>query len=146
MISSSFGLNQLHLGQTEAQVQSILGRPDKKIKDLTGSYYYVYHEAGVDLDFGKSGGKVKVIFFYRNGCQGHNGAEVRTDRGVKPGDARSKMLRLYGSPDKQGGPLSLPRGGYSGEWFFYNEGIQFELGPDQKINVISVCRRTKNKK
>lgn len=139
VIRSGLGLNDIGLGQTEEQVRSILGRPDRTIRRLKGSYFYVYNEVGVDLDFGNRGGKVKIIFFYREGSQGHKGAQVITDRDIAPGDAGSKVLHSYGNPDQRGGPLLLPSGDYSGEWLFYKEGIQFELGVDRKVDVISVC-------
>lgn len=124
-------------------MRSTLGTPDRRIRRLEGSYFYVYNALGLDLDFGKRGGKLKKIFFYREGSQGHAGASIRTDRNVEPGDSGSKVLSSYGKPDKQGGPVVLPNGQYSGQWFFYAEGIQFELAPDQKVSVISVCRPTK---
>ena len=143
VIKSGIGLNDIRLGQTEEQVSSILGRPNKIIRRLRGSYFYVYNEGGMDLDFQKKGGKVKIILFYREGSQGHKGAQVITDRDIEPGDSGSKVLSSYGNPDKRGGPLSLPNGRYSGEWFFYEEGIQFELGSDRKVSVISVSPPTK---
>jgi len=142
VIKSGLGLSHIHLGQTEEQVRSVLGKPDTRIRKLKGSFYYVYNEVGMDFDFGKTAGKLKIIFFYREGSQGHRGADVITDRGIEPGSAGSKVLRLYGKPDKRGGPLSLPNGRYSGEWLSYKEGIQFELGADRNVTVISVCRPT----
>jgi hypothetical protein len=146
ILKSGLGSQDICLGQTEKQVRSILGKPNSIIRRLKGSYFYVYNELGVDLDFAKSGGKVKIVFWYREGCQSHKGAQVITDRGIELGDTRSKVLNLYGIPDKQGGPLMLPNGRYSGEWFFYQEGIQFELGSDRKVDVISVCPPTKDRR
>lgn len=145
VIRSGFGLNDLRLGQTEEHVRSILGKPSRTIRRLTGSYFYVYNELGVDIDFGKKGGKIKKIFFYREGSQGHKGAQVKTHRNIKPGDPGSKVLSSYGNPDKRGGALILPKGRYSGEWLFYKEGIQFELSFDRRVNIISVCRPTKDR-
>jgi RHS repeat-associated protein len=63
---------------------------------LPGSYFYQYFDLGVDLDFGKRGGALKIIFFYGTAAHGRRPAEAITDKGVVPGDSLSKIVDLYG--------------------------------------------------
>jgi hypothetical protein len=137
------GTDEIYLGQRETEVREILGKPDHTIRRFRDSYFYIYKRKGMDLDFGKKSGKLKVIFFYRKGCEGHGAAKVITDKGVLPGDTRAKVVRTYGSPDDQHTASVFRDGFYLREWFFYRVGIQFQFGPDRRVDIISISRKKK---
>jgi hypothetical protein len=137
-VRPGFGSTDVHLGQTEQEVKIYLGNPDRIIHKFKSSYFYIYEDRCVNLDFGKKGGKLKIMFFYQEGTKCFQSTKIRTDRGVKLGDSRSKVLRIYGEPDQRGDPFVLHNGDYFREWFYYIEGIQFRFSQDKKISEISI--------
>ena len=137
----SYGTNEIRLGQTESQAKAVLGMPDQRIRKHDGYYFYVYKKKGLDLDFGKRGGKLKVIFFFQKGIYEHDRAKIITDRGIRLGDSRSKVLRSYGAPDQKGDPFILHTGNRFSEWFYYSDGIQFRFSIENKVDEISISRR-----
>jgi hypothetical protein len=138
-----YGTDEIPLGLTENQVKAVLGRPDHRIRKHTGHYFYVYNKKGLDLDFGKRGGKLKVIFFFQKGVYGHDKARIQTDRGIRLGDSRSRVLEIYGQPDHKGEAFTLHTGKTFLEWFYYNVGIQFRFSVDNKVCEISLSRKKK---
>jgi len=143
VVQPGFGSAGVHLGQTEQEVKIGLGKPDRIIRKFKDSYFYIYQGKGINLDFGKRGGKLKIIFFYQEGAKNPQDTKVRTDRGVRLGESRSKVLRIYGEPDQRGDPFVLHSGDYFREWFYYTEGIQFRFNQDKKIDEISISRPKK---
>jgi hypothetical protein len=141
VVCSGYGTNEIRLGQTERQAKAVLGMPDKRIRKHKGYYFFIYLKRGMDLDFGKRGGKLKFIFFFRNGVYEHDQAKIITDRGVRLGDSRSRVLELYGEPDQMGDACILHNGNYFREWFYYSAGIQFSFSRNHKVDEISVSRR-----
>jgi hypothetical protein len=138
IVKAGVGFEKVRLGQTENEVRMVLGKPDRVIRRFEDSYFLIYSDLGMDLDFGERGGRLKIIFFYRNGVQGHREARMRTDRGVRLGDTHSKVLSIYGDPNSRSSLTGLPSGKHPSEWIYYNEGIQFDLGVDNRVEVISV--------
>jgi hypothetical protein len=143
IIRPADGTDEVYLRTTETEVRATLGKPDHIIRKFQDSYFYIYVDKGMDLDFGKKGGRLKIIFFYRQGCEGHKGALVVTDRGVRPGDTRSKVLKIYGPPDDQHDSTSFNDGFYLREWAYYANGIQFQFGRDHRVDIISVSKKKK---
>jgi hypothetical protein len=144
VIKPGCGVDNLQLGQTQSKALSVLGKPDKIMNSLEGSYFYIYQNEGIDLDFGEVDGVLKIIFFYGEGGQGHRGADVETDQGLQIGDSFSKVLKVYGYPDKQGEPVKLSGKMLSGKWIYYESGIQFDFDDDNTVKIISVSLPLKN--
>ncbi|MBI1761185.1 MAG: hypothetical protein HYR56_07085 [Acidobacteria bacterium] len=143
VVRPGFGATDVHLGQTEQEVKMSLGKPDRVVRKYEDSYFYIYEDRGISLDFGKRGGKLKIVFFYQANTENQQGAKVKTDSGVQLGDSRSKVLRIYGEPDQKGDPFVLHNGDYFREWFYYLEGIQFRFSQRKKIDEISISRPKK---
>jgi hypothetical protein len=120
-----------------SEVRAKLGKPNRIVKRLKDSYFYLYFDPGIDLDFRKSRGALQIIFFYGAGIQGHRRSEAITDRGVELGDSLSKVLSLYGPPDRKG-----PIRDIEVAWIYYDEGIQFNFDADRLCTVISISRPT----
>lgn len=138
-----YGTEEIRLGQTESQVKEVLGRPDRRIRKHRGYYFYVYKGKGLDLDFGKRGGKLKAIFFFQKGVYEHDKAKIITDRGIRLGNLRSRVLETYGEPDQKGEAFVLHTGKAFHEWFYYFEGIQFRFSIDNKVEEVSISRKKK---
>src|SRR6266404_3791727 len=136
-----YGTNEIRLGQTESQAKAVLGMPDQRTRKHQGYYFYIYKKKGLDLDFGKRGGKLKVIFFFQKDVYEHDRAKIITDRGIRLGDSRSRVLEVYGEPDQRGESCILHNGDYFREWFFYSDGIQFSFSRHNKVDEISISRR-----
>jgi len=137
-VKAGFGSAALHIGQTEEEIKSVLGKPESRTRKYKGEYYYNYPAKGVELDFGKPGGRVKRIFFFRMGVRGNRQAQVVTDAGIKPGDTRERVLGLLGDPSEQGKPVVLNSGIRFGEWFRYSSGVNFEFGEDGRLDMITI--------
>src|SRR2546423_5344989 len=138
-----YGTDEIRLGQRESHAKAVFGIPDERIRKYDGYYFYVYKKRGVDLDFGKRGGKLKVIFFFQKGVYEHDRAKIVTERGIRLGDSRSRVLEVYGEPDEKGESFILHTGEYFREWFYYSDGIQFRFSPKNKVDEISISRRKK---
>lgn len=138
-----YGTEEIRLGQGESQAKTLFGIPDKRIRKHKGHYFYIYKKRGMDLDFGKRGGKLKVIFFFQKAVHGHDRARIATERGIRLGDLRSRVLEVYGKPDDTGEPFTLHTGEHFREWFYYSDGIQFRFNQKNKVDEISISRRKK---
>jgi len=135
IVRPGYGSRELHLGQDEKQVRELLSEPESVRRYAPeGQYFYNYPGVGIELDFGKKGGCVKYVYFFRKGVQNHRQANVVTTDGLGLADRRSKVLKLLGKPDKTGG------GTYYGEWMTYNKGITLEFGVDHRIDMITIHR------
>ncbi|MGI8835349.1 MAG: hypothetical protein ACR2H4_01780 [Pyrinomonadaceae bacterium] len=140
-----YGTAEIRLGWGESQAKAVLGAPDKRIRKHKGHYFYIYKRRGMDLDFGERGGKLKVIFFFQKGVQEHDPARIVTERGIRLGDLRSRVLEVYGKPDETGEPFTLHTGEYFREWFYYSDGIQFRFNQKNTVDEISISRRKRNR-
>lgn len=138
VIKAGFGSDALHIGQAEADVVSVLGKPENKTWKYKGQYFYNYPKLGVEVDFGKRGGRVKYIFYFREGIRGNHQADVVTDVGIRLGDTKKDVLKLLGDPDEMGTPITLHSGTHFGEWFRYRGGINFQFGEDERVDMITV--------
>jgi outer membrane protein assembly factor BamE (lipoprotein component of BamABCDE complex) len=141
IIRPGAGSDEVYLGQTEKEVRAFLGKPNHVIRKFHDSYFYIYKDRGIDLDFGARGARLKIIFFYRDGCEEHTGARVITDKGIRLSESRSKVLRVYGTPNDRHDSSLFHDGFYLREWFYYSDGIQFQFGPDNKVDIISISRK-----
>jgi hypothetical protein len=137
-VKAGFGSQTLHIGQTEEQVQSVLGKPESRTRKYKGQYYYNYPGKGIEIDFGKPRGRAKHIFFFRKGVRGNRQARVLTDAGIRPGDTRERVLELLGDPGDRGNPVVLNSGIHFGEWFHYRSGINFQFGQDGRLDMITI--------
>ncbi len=138
-----YGNDEIRLGRDESQAKAVLGVPDKRIRKHKGHYFYIYKKKGIDLDFGKRGARLKVIFFFQKGVHEHDQARIVTERGIRLGDLRSRVLEVYGKPDETGEPFTLHTGEHFREWFYYSNGIQFRFNKKNKVDEISISRRKK---
>jgi len=138
ILKPGFGSDALHIGQSEAEVIAVLGKPESRTRKYKGQYFYNYPLRGLEVDFGERGGSVKYIFYFRGGIRGNRQAEVVTDVGVAPGDVRDKVLQLLGPPDERGAPVTLHSGTRFGEWFRYRSGINFQFGDDGRVDMITI--------
>jgi hypothetical protein len=143
LIQPGIGLPQIQLGQKVEEVIERIGKPDKIVGKFPDAYFLIYRSQGIDLDFGKRGGKLKAIFFYREGVESHKGSKAKTDKGIRLGDTRSKVLKIYGEPAYKSGPSILIDGYYSRECFYYEDGIQFRFGKDNRVDDISISKPKK---
>jgi hypothetical protein len=134
------GSAEIYLGQNEKQVRRILGVPRSIVGKYKAQYFYNYPALGIEVDFGKKGGRAKYLYFFREGVRKHRQAAVVTTDGLKPADPRTKVLRKLGRPDRSGKGITLTDGGFFGEWMTYNQGITFEFGPDHRIDMITILR------
>jgi len=137
------GTDEIRLGQGESEAKAVFGVPDERIRKHKGHYFYIYKKRGIDLDFGKRGGKLKIIFFFQKGVHEHDRARIVTERGVRLGDLRSRVLEVYGKPDETGAPFTLHTGEHFREWFYYSEGIQFRFNQKNRVDEISISQRKK---
>ncbi|SRR6266545_2385178 len=137
------GTDEIRLGRGESQAKAVFGVPDKRIRKHKGHYFYIYLKRGMDLDFGKRGGKLKVIFFFQKGVHEHDRARIVTERGIRLGDLRSRVLEVYGKPDETGESFTLHTGEHFREWFYYSDGIQFRFNQKKRVDEISISRRKK---
>lgn len=138
VIKPGFGSNALHIGQTESEVIAFLGKPESRTRKYEGQYFYNYPNQGLEVDFGKRGGRVEYIFYFREGVRGNAQANVGTDCGIRLGDTKEHVLKAYGDPDEQGAPVVLNSGSRFGEWFRYRAGINFQFGADERVDMITV--------
>lgn len=145
IVRPGYGAKELHLRQTECQVRELLGTPESIIRKFAGQYFLNFLSKGIQVDIGKKGGRAKHIYFFRKDVNGYSEAPVVTLDGLRVADTRSKVLRLKGKPHRSGKPLVLNWGKYVGEWWFYNDGINFTFGRDHRVDMISILpsRRTR---
>ena len=141
VVRPGYGADELHLRQTEQQVRKFLGKPESVIRRFKGQYFLNYFKKGVQVDIGKTGGRVRYIYFYREGVMDYSGARVLTLDGLTVADSRSRVLRRRGKPDKSGKPFVLNWGEYVGEWCYYQDGINFTFGRDHRVDMISILPR-----
>ena len=134
-LSAGFGTQDLRLGSSAGEVESLLGSPDEKLA-LPGHYFYVYRRAGVDVDFGRIGGSVQRLFFYDKGIERHTDRAPVEIRGVRLGTNTSAALDHIGEPDRRGGPVRVGR--RTKTWFYHNGGLQFDFDLHHHVITISV--------
>ncbi len=140
IITPGIGSNLIHIGHTEKQVRLILGKPSYRAIFPRRSYFYIYRKQGIDIDFRKRGGIVNVIFFYAASKKRRTGASIITDKGIQLGDLYTKVLDIYGEPDKRGGAYTYRSGRKLGGWLYYSNGIQFDFDDFGKICTISISK------
>jgi hypothetical protein len=138
LIKPGFGCDILHLGQSELDVMSALGRPETRTEKYKGQYFYNYPSRGIEVDFARKGGVIAYLFFFREGVRGNRQANVETEQGIGPGDTKEQVLRLLGEPDENGAPEVLNSGVRFGEWFSYRAGINLQFGEDGRVNMITI--------
>lgn len=135
-VAPGHGGEKLRLGLTEAEVRGILG-PPSETANFPEYFYYIYSDRGVDVDFGRSGGRVRRLYFFRRGVDNHTfGAQVKVN-GIGFDDSEPEVRAAFGSPDHTE-PLArfgkrVVRGALT-----YNRGVQFDFGPDGKLDVIVI--------
>lgn len=146
VVQPGYGSEQLHLGQNEREVRDLLGAPDSITRKFEGQYFYNYHPLGIQLDFGKRGGRVRYIYFFRGGVRNYRRAKMATSDALSVGDRRSKVLSRRGRPDQKGEAFVLNWGEFSGEWMTYDDGINFQFGRDHKVDMIAIARQKSARK
>lgn len=140
VIEPGFGSDDLHIGQTEQEVLTVLGKPESVTRKYKGQYFYNYPSQGMEIDFGKRGGRTKFLYFFRSGVRGNQGAKVVTSHGIKPGDRQRRVLEVLGDPQKAGPATVLNSGTRLGEWFSYASGLNLQFGEDRRIDMITVTK------
>lgn len=140
VVEPGVGSKNLHIGQTEEEVLTVLGKPENVTRKYKGQYFYDYPSKGLEVDFGKSGGRVKYLYFFRSGVRGNQGANVVTTHGIRPGAPRRRVLELLGEPQERGAPVELNSGSRFGEWFSYASGLNVQFGEDKRVDMITVTR------
>lgn len=145
VVRPGYGAKELHLRQTERRVRELLGKPESIIRKFAGQYFLNFLSKGIQVDVGKKGGRTKHIYFFRKGVNGYSEAPVVTVDGLGVADTRGKVLRLKGKPQKSGKPFVLNWGEYVGEWWFYNDGINFTFGQDHRVDMISILPRRRTR-
>ena len=138
VLKPGFGSSTLHLGQTEAEVKAILGKPESCTRKYEGQYFFNYPLRGLQVDFGVQGGVVTYIFYFRDGVRRNCQANVLIEGGIAPGDTKEKVLARMGEPNERGEPVTLHSGIRFGEWFHYDAGITFEFGDDGKVDMVTI--------
>lgn len=138
VIYPGVGSDDLHLGQIQAEVVATLGKPESTTRKYEGQFFYNYPDLGIEVDFAHRGGRVAYLFFFRQGVRGNRQADVITDRGIRPGDTREKVLNLLGDPEEKGAPTILNSGKHFGEWFSYHAGINLQFGSDGRVDMITI--------
>jgi hypothetical protein len=133
-----FGSECLHLGQIETEVRELLGKPESITRKHKGQFFYNYPSLGLEVDFGKSGGEVAYLFFFREGFRGNRQGPMETVHGIRPGDSKDKVLQLLGTPSKERASVQLNMGGQLEAWFQYLIGINFQFGPDDSVDMITI--------
>ena len=133
-----FGSDVLHIGQTETEVMTVLGKPESRTKKHKGEFYYNYPKQGLELDFGSRGVAPEVHLCFRESVRGNRQAAVVTDVGLQPGDTRQRVLELMGNPEEGGAPRVPSSGIRFGEWFRYSAGINLQFGEDGCIDMITI--------
>ena len=137
-IRAGFGADTLHLGQTKEELVSSIGKPESITRKYRGQYFLNYPSQGVQVDLGNSRGRVKYLYFFRRGVRGNEAAKIVTDRGIRPGDTQKKVLRRLGEPQEKGRGVVITPKLRLGDWFHYHEGITFEFGGDECIDMITI--------
>ena len=138
VVRSGIGADSLHIGQTEQEVLTVLGSPESTTRKYEDQYYLNYPTQGLEIDLKEHGGRIKYLYFFRSGVRGNNGARVVTSKGIRPGDTRQRVLDLLGDPDEKGSPVDLNSGTHFGEWFRYANGINFQFGKDDRVDMITI--------
>jgi len=138
IVKPGWGSSDLHLGQSEREVQLLLGVPESVTRKYKGQYFYNYPRHGLEVDFGKKGGQVEYLFFFREGFRENRQAPMETIHSIRPGDSRKKVMDLLGRPDSEGKAIQLNMGGKLAAWFLYNTGINLQFGEDDRIDMITI--------
>jgi hypothetical protein len=140
IMKPGFGSECLHLGQSEEHVRKFVGTPESITRKYKGQYFYNYPGLGLEVDFGERGGDAAYLFFFRQGFRGNRQGSMKTVHGISPGDKREKVLKLLGPPTSEGESVALNMGGSLDAWFQYDIGINFQFGPDDVINMITIAK------
>jgi hypothetical protein len=139
ILLEGYGLDELHLRQTSRRILLTFGWPNaKRLGSAGGRVYWLYLHRGFDCIVSTKTNIVLSLFFYREGCDGHQGALVKTSRGISPGDSLYKIKHVYGKPDRSGGGCTLSTGEYVRKWISYRSGVGFQVGHEGKVEIISL--------
>jgi hypothetical protein len=138
VLKEGYGATELHLRQNQRAVRDLLGAPKEEKPGPGARAFWIYSDLGIDVSISTKSGRVLSLFFYRQGSDGHQQANVEIDRGVHLSDTKRKVLALYGRPYKRGEPFLLSTGEPVREWFSYQSGIGFHFGPDQRVDIVSI--------
>ena len=138
-----FGSASLHLGQSEQEVEAVLGHRQSLTRKFAGQYFYNYPKLGLEIDFGQRGGNAKYLYFFRSGFRGNTSTEMFTTGNIRPGDSRSKVLDVFGKPQRESEAVPFMNRSIDA-WSHYDIGINFQFGPDDYINMITIsCPETR---
>jgi len=131
IVSAGKGSESLFIGETEAEVVTLLGQPQSVSKYET-HHYYLYPKLGLQVDFNPKTRKAKSLLFHRNGVNGYRQSPAETIEGLSPGAAKRAVLDALGKPDK------TKTGTSAGDWFWYQRGIQFDFDEHGVVNVMII--------
>jgi len=134
-----FGSSLLHRGQTELEVETVLGKRESLTRKFKGQYFYNFPSQGIEVDFGRRGGVVEYLFFFREGFRGNSKSLMFTLENIQPGDPREKVLRVFGRPQAEDQRRPFLGRRTLDAWLHYDAGINFQLGTDDCINMITIC-------
>lgn len=146
IIKEGYGNRTLHVGQRASELLRRFGRPRYRKQATTASRsYWLYPQIGLECIVSRRSERVLSLFFLAQGCDGHKGANVRTQAGVRLGDSARRVRSYYGKPSKEGGGFELSSGDYVRAWYSYRQGVGFHFGRRGKLEIIAIfspSRRT----
>jgi hypothetical protein len=128
-ICPGVGIDGLFVGQSEGDVRALWGNPENEERRKE-SLYFVYSQLGIEVEIQRH--RVQRIFFFNKG----KAREVHLGP-LTFGVSKMRVLEKKGPPTQEGeGRAVLDK--YVRGWLYYAEGVQFEFGKGNKLELITI--------
>lgn len=123
------GTDGLFVGQSEGDVRAQSGNPEgeERRKD---SLYLVYSQLGIEIEIQRH--RVRRLFFFNKG----KAREVHVGP-LTFGASKMRVLEQKGPPTQEGEGRAVLNE-YVRGWLYYAQGIQFEFGKGNKLELITI--------
>jgi hypothetical protein len=127
-----YGIEDIHLGQTSAELQARLGAPSKRSKSSDLREYWVYSELKFEAIVSRKTARLLSLFFHR-GCA-LAGAELL-------GHSEEEIVQRFDVPQRVVDGFSLADGEYFDRYTSYDSGISFFFDEAGKVKTVCVTAR-----